>query len=168
RAAARARAAAPGVGGQADSRRPSQGRRVGPDCCRARRGREGASCTREQGSARPTASTSGRHVILTFPNLEVLCLSLTSGAVPPAVSRTSAVAGLGEQEQIWVEPSVALPRSAQNDLRRLGVQIAKTGAPLTFEVSCWPELLPLRPDPRPLNGLGQTPVLFHLASGDSR
>jgi cellulose synthase operon protein C len=105
-------------------------------------------------------------VILTFPNLDVLRLSLTSGAVPPAVSRTSAIAGLGEQEQIWVEPSVTLSRSAQNDLRRLGVQVAKTGGPLTFEVSCWPELLPLRPDPLPLNELGQTPVLFDLARGD--
>src|SRR5256885_1957559 len=103
-------------------------------------------------------------MILKFPNLDTLRLALTTGTVPPAVSRTSAIAGFDEQDQVWVETAASLSRSAREDLRKLGAQVSRSSeATLTIEVSCWPELLPLQPDPGPVERLEQTPVLFDLA-----
>src|SRR5262249_8421675 len=52
-------------------------------------------------------------------------------------------------------------------LKRLGVQAVKTiGAMLTVEVCCWAELLPLQADPRPIDRLEQTAVLFDLGGGE--
>jgi hypothetical protein len=106
-------------------------------------------------------------MILKFPNLDILRLALTSGAIPSAVSRTGAVAGFDDADQLWVETESPLSRAAQNELKHLGVQAAKTnGAEFTIDVCCWAELLPLKADPRPLDRLEQTPVLFDLASGE--
>ena len=106
-------------------------------------------------------------MILKFPDLDTLCLALTSGAVPSAVSQAAAVAGADDRGQMWVEPGAALSRAAQNDLRRLGVQSCKTGgAGETFPVGCWPEILPLRPDADPLDRLEQTPILFETRGQD--
>ena len=53
----------------------------------------------------------------------------------------------------------------QNDLRRLGVQVCKVrGAAEFAPVSCWPEVLPPRPDADPIDRLEQTPILFETAS----
>ncbi len=106
-------------------------------------------------------------MILRFPDLDALRLALTSGAVPPAVALTAAVAGIDDQNQVWVEPAAPLPRAAQNDLRRLGVQLVKTsGAAETFAVRCWPEILPLQRDADPLDRLEQTPILFETTGQD--
>jgi hypothetical protein len=106
-------------------------------------------------------------MILKFPDLATLRLALTSGAVPPAVSQTAAVAGFGDGEQLWVETTSSLSRPAQNELKKLGVQTCRTsGAGLATEVGSWLELLPLQPDPDPLVGLEQTPVLFDLPDGE--
>lgn len=104
-------------------------------------------------------------MILKFPDPDTLRLALTSGAVPPAVALTAAVAGIDDQNQVWVEPTAPLPRAVQNDLRRLGVQVCKVRGAADFApVSCWPEILPLRPDPDPIDRLEQTPILFETAS----
>ncbi len=106
-------------------------------------------------------------MILKFPDLATLRLALTSGAVPPAVSQAEAVAGFGEPEQLWVETAAALPRAAQSELKRLGVQVCRaSGAALATTVGSWLELLPLQPDPDPLLGLEQAPVLFDLPDGE--
>jgi hypothetical protein len=102
--------------------------------------------------------------VLYFPNLDTLHLALTSGAVPPAVSLTPVVAAFADDGGVWLEPSASLPRAAQNDLRRLGVQAAKGfngRSPAMF--SCWPQLLPLRRDESAVPS-GQVPVLFELAT----
>src|SRR5262245_9143278 len=102
-------------------------------------------------------------MILTFPDLDTLRLALTTGAVPPAVSLAPAAAGWDGQGRLWLRPSVDLPRSAQNELRRLGVQVAKAeGTPLSESVTCWPQLLPLLPGELKLARPEQTPVLFDL------
>ena len=107
-------------------------------------------------------------MILKFPDLDTLRLALTSGVVPPAVCQAAAVAGSDDQGQVWVEPAAPLPRAAQSDLRRLGVQSGNnSGAGETFPVSCWPEILPLRPDADPLDRLGQTPILFETPSQEA-
>src|SRR5580704_5329040 len=106
-------------------------------------------------------------MILKFPDLNTLRLALISGAVPSSVSKTPASAGYDEQEALWVETNVALPRSVQNDLKRLGVQVARaSGSTATAEVTCWPELLPLQTDNGPFDRPEQTPVLFDLPSGE--
>src|SRR3954452_14862175 len=106
-------------------------------------------------------------MILKFPDLHTLRLALTSGAVPAAVFQAPATAGFDDQEQLWVETPASLPRSSQNDLRKLGVQICRaSGATLTAEVSSWLELLPLQPDPTPIERAKQTPVLFDLSGGE--
>jgi hypothetical protein len=106
-------------------------------------------------------------MILKFPNLDTLQLALTSGVIPPNVAAAGAVAGFGEEDQLWVEPAVNLPKAAQNALRSLGGQVCKaSGAVLSTEVSSWLELLPLVRDPDALTDLSQTPVLFDLASGE--
>ena len=71
-------------------------------------------------------------MILKFPDIDTLRLSLTSGAVPPAVALTAAVAGIDDQNQVWVEPAAPLPRTVQNDLRRLGVQVCKVRGAAEF------------------------------------
>lgn len=106
-------------------------------------------------------------MILKFPTLDTLRLALTTGAVPPSVARAGAVAGFDEEEQLWVEIETPLSRAVQSELKRLGVQVVKSsGATLTIDVCCWAELLPLQADPRPIDRLEQTPVLFDLAGGE--
>ena len=103
-------------------------------------------------------------MILKFPDLDTLKLALTSGAVPPAVSVSGATAGLDEQNQVWVETSASLPKAALAELKRLGVQSAKTnGAALTAAVGSWLEVLPLLPDPTLPAKLEQTAVLFDVS-----
>src|SRR5260370_17147746 len=106
-------------------------------------------------------------MILKFPNLATLQLALTSAAIPPAVAGSAAVAGFGDGEDVWVESSASLSRANQHELKRLGVQFHRSsGAAASTEVATWLELLPLQPNPDPLQGLEQTPVLFDLADGE--
>ena len=91
-------------------------------------------------------------MILKFPDLNTLRLALISGAVPPGVSQTAASAGYDEQEALWVETNAALPKTAQNQLKKLGVQVARaSGSTAIGDVTCWPELLPLQADNGPLD-----------------
>jgi len=106
-------------------------------------------------------------MIVKFPDLDTLRLALTSGAIPADVSQKPAVAGFGEQDQLWVETSAKLSAAAQKELKRLGALVCKaSGATLSTEVSCWLELLPLVPEPASPNTLEQTPVLFDVHGGE--
>jgi hypothetical protein len=105
-------------------------------------------------------------MIVLFPDLNILQLVLTTGAVPPDVAQKPAVAGFGEQEQVWVETAAKLPAAAQRELRRLGACVCKSsGAALDTEVSCWPQLLPLVRENTSLDALDKMPVLFDLPGG---
>ncbi|HWG45003.1 MAG TPA: hypothetical protein VN688_19695 [Gemmataceae bacterium] len=98
-----------------------------------------------------------------FPDLDTLRLALTSGAIPTDVVQKAAVAGFGEQDQLWVETPAKLPAAAQKELKRLGALVCKASdASLSIEVSSWLELLPLVPDNSPFDTLEQTPVLFEV------
>src|SRR5262249_45795426 len=92
-----------------------------------------------------------------------LRLALTSGAVPPSVSRTPVRTGEDKEGRLLVEPSVSLARASLAELRRLGV----TGTPesastCSEELICWPQLLPLRIGPQAQARPDQLPVLFDL------
>jgi cellulose synthase operon protein C len=106
-------------------------------------------------------------MIIRFPDLKTLQLALTSGAVPVDIAQKPAVAGFGEEEQLWVETPAKLSAAAQRELKRLSALVCKSsGAALSTEVSCWLELLPLAAEDAPLDVLEQTPVLFDVPSGE--
>src|SRR5687768_10540827 len=94
-----------------------------------------------------------------FADLDALRLALASGAVPPAVGRAPARAGFDAQGRLWLQPAVPLAREAAAALARFGAAVQGTsGADLTEEVACWPQLLPLQPAPFG----APAPVLFDL------
>lgn len=102
-------------------------------------------------------------MVLVFPDFEVLRIALTTGAVPASISRTAAVAGLGADGRLCVEPSARLPRASLAELRRLGVDCMRTSDVALHEpVCCWPQLLPLRRGETATARPEQTPVLFDL------
>jgi hypothetical protein len=106
-------------------------------------------------------------MILNFPDLDTVRLSLTSGAVPAAVAIAPAHAGFGDDGRVWVEPSVDLPKKVQIELRRLGAVLVKsTGAAPIVEVPCWLALFPLQRSTDPIARPEQTPILFELVEGE--
>jgi hypothetical protein len=106
-------------------------------------------------------------MIVNFPDLDTLRLVLMSGVIPAGIAQKPAVAGFGEQGEVWVECAARLTRTVQKELKRLGAAVCKTsGAALGTRVSCWPELLPLVADDAPASTLEQTPVLFEVPSGE--
>jgi len=105
-------------------------------------------------------------MILKFPDLNSLRLALLTGAVPVNMSQAPALAGLDDQNQVWVETSASLARPNQNELKKLLVQFPRTMSVSTRdEVSCWGEILPLEKETWHVDTLAQTPVLFDLADG---
>jgi len=104
-------------------------------------------------------------MILKFPDLDTLRLSITSGVVPPLVALAPAVASSDDYNHVWVETAVPLSRIAQSKMREIGVQLCKinVGANMVA-VGCWPEILPLRPDAAPIDRLEETPILFDVPS----
>ncbi len=105
-------------------------------------------------------------MILKFPDLNTLRLVLTSGLVPAAVAQAGVVAGADEQGCLWVQASASLARGVQAELRRLDVASAREMAKVeTTAFASWLELVPLQPDPRPLERPEQLPVLFELSDG---
>jgi hypothetical protein len=100
---------------------------------------------------------------LYFPDLHTLQLALTSGAVPPALAQAPVTAGFDDDGHVWVEPSAPVPRAAQAELKKLGVQaVKKMDAPSEVELSCWAQVVPLQRDPVPAAPSPTTPVLFEL------
>jgi hypothetical protein len=100
-------------------------------------------------------------MILHFPDLHTLRLALTSGVVPTDLSTAPAQVGF-EEQGLWLEPSVAVPRAVYAELRPLGVREVKRGDVAPGEsVCCWPQILPVERggDTAPTD---QTPVLFDL------
>jgi hypothetical protein len=104
-------------------------------------------------------------MILIFPKLESLRLALTSGAIPPEVSRTPALLATDPQGKLVVQPVRDLSRAVRAGLRRLGVEIADAApCELTEKVYCWPQLLPLSRSDSGNTRSDQQPVLFDLSA----
>src|SRR5205085_415805 len=92
---------------------------------------------------------------------------LVTGAVPPAVTQTSASASFDDQGPVWVETAAKLSVTALNDLRKHGIAAVKSGGtPPSAQVASWLELLPLRPDAGPEHFDSQS-VLFDVAGGEA-
>ena len=103
-------------------------------------------------------------MILKFPDLDTLRLSILSGAAPPAVVLTGAVFGSDDQSHIWVETAAPLSRVAKPNARnrRPALQNQRGEQP-----DCGKQLagnLPLQRDPDSIERLEQTPILFEVAN----
>jgi hypothetical protein len=106
-------------------------------------------------------------MVLIFPDSETLRLALTSGAVPPSVSRTPVRAGADANGRLLVEASVSLTRSTLAELRRLGVErTADSDSRCAEELTCWPQLLPLRLGARSQSRPDQVPILFDVPADE--
>src|SRR5262245_591067 len=105
-------------------------------------------------------------MILKFPAIDKLLLSIIDGAVPAAVSQTAASAGLDDEGGVWIDTPASLSKNSQAELRRLGVQALKrSGGVALRKVSCWLEMLPLRREGEHLAPPEQSAVLFDLPGG---
>src|SRR5262245_27113131 len=106
-------------------------------------------------------------MILKFPDLNMLRLAVIQGAVPINMSQGGAVAGF-DGDVCFVETSASLGRTNQSDLKKIGVQTARSwpSGLEKIEVSSWAEILPLERDRNPIDHLESTPVLFDLANGE--
>lgn len=102
-------------------------------------------------------------MIVHFPTLEALRLALTAAVVPSSVALAPARAAFPDDGECWVQTDVTLPRAAQAELAQLGARIVRSaGVELDQEVTCWPQLLPLRADVASAAPSERTPVLFEL------
>jgi hypothetical protein len=102
-------------------------------------------------------------MFFSFPDHDTLRLALTSGAVPPEVSRTPVTAAF-EGGHVWAQPSVPMSSPGQIALRRLGVKIFSRPPDVSLsDYSCWAQLLPLEREPANEATAAQTLVLFELA-----
>lgn len=102
-------------------------------------------------------------MILLFPDLNTVRLSLTSGIVPLDVTLAPAAVSFDEQGKIYVEPTANITKAVAKNLDRIGVKGSKrhpTDEPQ--EVSCWPQLLPVAREPGTPQISNQAPVLFEL------
>jgi len=101
---------------------------------------------------------------LFFPELEMLRLALTGGAIPAPLSRSPARAGSDERGQVWLETDVPLPRATVFGLQLLGAQFVSLGAGTELHpVCCWQQVLPLQAGPMP-DETGP-PILLELTAG---
>ncbi len=100
-------------------------------------------------------------MILHVPDLPTLRLALTA-VVPAALGAAPAASGRAKDGSVWLRPSSTLPAPVVDELRRLGVTTHDAApVPLTEEVLCWAQLLPLESVEAQPPG-AQTPVLFDL------
>lgn len=104
-------------------------------------------------------------MIVHFPNLDVLRLALTSGAIPKEVRAGTARFGFAEDRSLWVAPDAPLDETTAKELRRLGVRLPRKSAiELPLEASHWLQMFPLTRDRHPLEMGDKTPVLFEVTN----
>jgi len=106
-------------------------------------------------------------MILLFPDLDTLSLTLTSGIVPADVTLAPAAVSFDGQGKIYVESAASLSKAVTKNLDRIGVKGSKRHASDTPEdVSCWPQLLPVAREAAAPQLSNQAPVLFELSDAD--
>lgn len=104
-------------------------------------------------------------MILVFPDLDTLKLCLTSGVLPPEVTLSPVVSGVTDDPGApgpWVETRAKLPKSLPEQLRKLGVQQARSYPSASEELDNWLQVLPVVRQAAPVQPGPQTPVLFEL------
>src|SRR5262245_61015047 len=101
-------------------------------------------------------------MIYLFPDLDTLRIALTSGQVPPAVSREPVEVSFDATGHPSVKPHAIPPKTMQNALKRMGIKTGPVhhGEPITLE--SWPQILPIARQPDSPEFNATTPVLFEL------
>ena len=106
-------------------------------------------------------------MILLFPDLDTLRVSLTSGIVPADVTLAPAAVSFDAEGKIYVEPTINLTKTVAKNLDRIGVKGSKRHASdEPQEVTCWPQLLPVVRDSAAPQLSAQAPVLFELEKAE--
>jgi FtsH ternary system-associated peptide len=106
-------------------------------------------------------------MILLFPNLDTLRLSLSSSIVPMDVTLAPAKVTYDDQGKIYLESDANLTRTVTKNLDRIGVKGSKRHATDSPEVlSCWPQALPLVRETETPAVSSQAAVLFELSDAD--
>jgi hypothetical protein len=104
-------------------------------------------------------------VIVHFPNLDVLRLALTSGAISEQTRAGAAHFGFDADRSLWVAPAAPLDSATEKELRRLGVRLPRKSAiELPLEADHWLQMFPLTPDPHAVEVSDKTAVLFELST----
>ncbi|HEV3143355.1 MAG TPA: hypothetical protein VGZ47_05655, partial [Gemmataceae bacterium] len=101
-------------------------------------------------------------MIFLFPDYDTLQLAITSAVVPPTVSLAPVLAGLDEANRPWLAPTVKLPRTLPDMLRKLGVKTAPAPVSTGMELVNWLQALPLQKLAESPQIDSQAPVLFEL------
>jgi hypothetical protein len=101
-------------------------------------------------------------MIFLFPDYDTLQLAITSAVVPPAVSLAPVLAGVDEANHPWLEPTVKLPRTLPDLLRKLGVKTLQAQPSAGAELVNWLQALPLHKQAESPQIESQIPVLFEL------
>jgi hypothetical protein len=101
-------------------------------------------------------------MIFLFPDLETLRIALTSGQIPPDVSREPVEVAFNGDGRPSVKPHAIPPKAMQNALKRLGIKTGQAhhGEPMTLAM--WPQILPVVRASGPPEFTPATPVLFEL------
>lgn len=97
-----------------------------------------------------------------FSNLDAVRLALTSQLVPPATQSEPLEAVIGNDGVIWIRPSKPLPKNVLVKLKTLGVETEPKTIADSLQLSCWPQLFPLEPDPAQRGASEKTVVIFEL------
>lgn len=103
-------------------------------------------------------------MILRFPDLETLELSLTSSLISEEVQGTSIRFAETPDDAVLIEPSGSLARGCIAELKRLGVERKRTAKSDFRSLSTWHEALPLVAKPQDELD-DKTEVLFEIPDG---
>ena len=106
-------------------------------------------------------------MILLFPNLDALHLTLSTDIVSREVTQEPAAVTFDEQGRIYVESPTALSKATTKNLDRIGVKGSRRHATdRPAQVTSWVQILPTTREPGTPDFSSQTPVLFELEDGD--
>ena len=102
-------------------------------------------------------------MLLQFPDLSILTLSLTTGTIPDAVAIGRAQVAFAADNSVWVKSDEKLAKDSLAQLKSWNVQSRRStkraGAEFA-DVICWPQIVPLHA--RTLEISDSTAVLFEL------
>ncbi len=101
-------------------------------------------------------------MIFLFPDLETLRIALTSGQVPPDVSREPVEVAFDAAGRPSVKPHSIPPKTMQNALKRMGIKTGQAhhGQPMTL--ASWPQVLPVVREAGAPEFTATTPILFEM------
>lgn len=106
-------------------------------------------------------------MIFSFPDLDTLRLAISSGTVPTDIALAPVRAGMDDERQVWVETDARVSTAVSSELRKLGArERKKAGTALDWQLSCWPQILPMVRDPAGQSPGDKTAVLFEIAGAD--